>query len=40
MSLEGLKEPLVHPEQGKPGTPSYVYTQLPGVLVARMRRTV
>jgi hypothetical protein len=38
-ALDGLEEPLVGPEQGKPGTPVYVYTQLPGVLVARMRRT-
>ena len=37
--LDGLEEPLVSPEQGKPGTPDYVYTQLPGVLVARLRRT-
>ena len=37
-ALDGLEEPLVDPDQGKPGTPTYVYTQLPGVLVARMRR--
>jgi ubiquinone/menaquinone biosynthesis C-methylase UbiE len=38
-ALDGLEEPLVGTEHGKPGTPSYVYTQLPGVLVARLRRT-
>jgi SAM-dependent methyltransferase len=38
-ALNGLEEPLVEPEQAKPRTPGYVYTQLPGVLVARMRRT-
>ncbi len=39
-ALDGLEEPLLDPGEGKPGTPSYVYTQLPGVLVARMRRTI
>ena len=39
-ALDGLEEPLVGPDQGKPGTPGYVYTQLPGVLVARLRRTI
>lgn len=38
--LDGLEEPLVRPEHARPGTPGYVYTQLPGVLVARMRRTI
>jgi ubiquinone/menaquinone biosynthesis C-methylase UbiE len=38
--LDGLEEPLVGLEHGKPGTPMHVYTQLPGVLVARMRRTI
>jgi ubiquinone/menaquinone biosynthesis C-methylase UbiE len=38
--LDGFEEPLVDPDHGKPGTPTYVYTQLPGVLVARMRRAV
>lgn len=37
-ALEGLEEPLLGPDHGKPGTPMYVYTQLPGVLVARMGR--
>jgi SAM-dependent methyltransferase len=37
-TLDGLEEPLVDPEHGKPGTPGFVYTQVPGVLVARMRR--
>jgi ubiquinone/menaquinone biosynthesis C-methylase UbiE len=37
-AVDGLEEPLVTPEQGKPGTPGYAYTQVPGVLVARMRR--
>ena len=39
-ALDGLEEPLVGPERGDPGTPMFVYTQLPGVLVARMRRTI
>jgi ubiquinone/menaquinone biosynthesis C-methylase UbiE len=39
-ALDGLEEPLEGPEHGKPGTPGYVYTELPGVLVARMRQTV
>ena len=39
-ALDGLEEPLVGPEHGKSGTPGYVYTQLPGVLVARLRRTI
>ena len=38
-ALDGLEEPLVDPEHGRPGSPGYVYTQLPGVLVARMRRS-
>jgi len=36
-ALDGLEEPLDDLEDGKPGTPGYVYTQLPGILVARMR---
>ena len=36
--LDGLEEPLLSTEDEKPGTPDYVYTQLPGVLVARLRR--
>lgn len=39
-ALDGLEEPLVEPERSDPGTPTFVYTQLPGVLVARMRRTI
>jgi ubiquinone/menaquinone biosynthesis C-methylase UbiE len=38
-ALDGLEEPLLRPENARPGTPGYVYTELPGVLVARMRRT-
>lgn len=38
-ALDGLEEPLLDPERKTPGTPGFVYTQLPGVLVARMRRT-
>ena len=36
-ALDGLEEPLVGSERETLGTPSHVYTQLPGVLVARMR---
>jgi len=36
-ALDGLEQPLV-PGSAKEGTPAHVYTQLPGVLVARMRR--
>jgi ubiquinone/menaquinone biosynthesis C-methylase UbiE len=39
-ALDALEEPLERSEHAKPETPSYVYTQLPGVLVARMRRTI
>lgn len=38
-ALDGLEEPLLGPKHGRSGTPGYVYTQLPGVLVARMRRS-
>lgn len=38
-ALDALDEPLVDPDQGTPGTPKYVYTQVPGVLVGRMRLT-
>jgi ubiquinone/menaquinone biosynthesis C-methylase UbiE len=38
--LDGLEEPLLSPEHAVPGSPEYVYTELPGVLVARMRRTM
>jgi ubiquinone/menaquinone biosynthesis C-methylase UbiE len=37
-ALDGLAEPLLDSDRGDPGTPMHVYTQLPGVLVARMRR--
>jgi SAM-dependent methyltransferase len=37
--LDGVEEPLLSPEEGRPGTPSFVFTQLPGVLVARLRPT-
>ena len=37
-ALDGLAEPLVDPDRGDPGTPMHAYTQVPGVLVARMRR--
>lgn len=36
-ALHGLEEPLVDPEW-RSGAPEHVYTQVPGVLVARMRR--
>jgi ubiquinone/menaquinone biosynthesis C-methylase UbiE len=36
-ALDGLEEPLLTPEGEEPGTPVYVFTQLPGVLVARTR---
>jgi ubiquinone/menaquinone biosynthesis C-methylase UbiE len=39
-ALDGLEEPLEGSEHGNPGTPDYVYTQLPGVLVARMRQAI
>jgi ubiquinone/menaquinone biosynthesis C-methylase UbiE len=37
-ALDGLEEPLTSPNQEKTGTPTFVYSQLPGVLVGRMRR--
>jgi ubiquinone/menaquinone biosynthesis C-methylase UbiE len=36
-ALDGLEEPLADPDRGTPGSPAYVYTEVPGVLVARMR---
>jgi hypothetical protein len=39
-ALDGLEEPLLDRDRGKPGAPMHVYTQLPGVLVARMRRMI
>jgi ubiquinone/menaquinone biosynthesis C-methylase UbiE len=38
-AADGLEEPLLTPsDRQKPGTPEYVFTQIPGVLVCRMRR--
>jgi hypothetical protein len=39
-ALDALEEPLVKPEHEEPGTPPYVYTQVPCVLVTRMRRVI
>jgi ubiquinone/menaquinone biosynthesis C-methylase UbiE len=39
-AVDGLEEPLVGTEHGKPGTPGFVYTQVPGVLIARLRRNI
>lgn len=36
--LDGLEEPLLTPDEEEPGTPAFVFTQIPGVLVARMGR--
>lgn len=36
--LDGLEEPLVGRQHATPRTPEYVFTQVPGVLVARLRR--
>lgn len=36
-ALDGLEEPLVDPAHGTLGSPGYVYTEIPGVLVARLR---
>jgi 2-polyprenyl-3-methyl-5-hydroxy-6-metoxy-1,4-benzoquinol methylase len=36
-ALDRLEEPLVDPEHGTSGSPGYVYTEVPGVLVARLR---
>jgi ubiquinone/menaquinone biosynthesis C-methylase UbiE len=36
--LDALEEPLVRPEHANAGMPDYVYTEVPGVLIARMRR--
>jgi hypothetical protein len=32
-----LEEPLVDPERESAGSPGYVYTEIPGVLVVRFR---
>jgi ubiquinone/menaquinone biosynthesis C-methylase UbiE len=39
-AVDALEEPLLRPQHQKPGMLSYVYTQVPGVLVARMRRSI
>ncbi len=36
-ALDGLEEPLRDPEAESRESPSFVYTEIPGVLVARMR---
>ncbi len=36
-ALDGFEEPLVDPERGPAGSPGYVYTEIPGVLVVRFR---
>ena len=38
-ALDGLDEPLLGRDHGEPGTPMYAYTQVPDVLVGRMRRS-
>ncbi len=35
--LDAFEEPLVDPEHGSAGSPGYVYTEVPGVLVVRLR---
>jgi hypothetical protein len=35
--LDRFEEPLVDPERGSTGSPDYVYTEIPGVLVVRFR---
>jgi SAM-dependent methyltransferase len=35
--LDGLEEPLLDPSDHTPGSPSHVFTEIPGVLVARLR---
>jgi ubiquinone/menaquinone biosynthesis C-methylase UbiE len=35
--LDALEEPLVDPERESAGSPGYVYTEIPGVLVVRFR---
>jgi SAM-dependent methyltransferase len=37
--LDGLEEPLVPDPEWRTGTASHVFTQIPGVLVARLRLT-
>jgi ubiquinone/menaquinone biosynthesis C-methylase UbiE len=36
-ALDGLEEPLLDPSGHSAGSPSFVFTQIPGVLVARLR---
>ena len=36
-ALDGLEEPLLDPSHHSPGSPSFVFTEIPGVLVARLR---
>ena len=36
-ALDAMDEPLEDPERHTPGSPAYVFTEIPGVLVARMR---
>lgn len=38
-ALDGLEEPLVAPERATPGAPGYVYSEIPGVLLVRFRRS-
>lgn len=35
--LDALEEPLLDPSGQTPGSPSFVFTEIPGVLVARLR---
>jgi hypothetical protein len=37
-ALDALEE--LQSEREEAGTPGYVYTQIPGVLIARMRRAI
>jgi hypothetical protein len=36
-ALDGLEEPLLDPSHHTPDRPPFVFTEIPGVLVARMR---
>jgi hypothetical protein len=36
-ALDGLEEPLLTGRDDRSGTPAHVFTQIPGVLVARLR---
>ncbi len=35
--LDGVEEPVLSPEGLQPGSTSIIFTEIPGVLVARMR---